>query len=138
MTFTPERTSKDAMLHHSPQEQIINNSLLEEGEKSYVFRQLRSVRSKLFYHSISTLCLLCNLLHPDARNPNYTLALAHAQSVFSSLTYSLFPSLFFCPWPFTTLYFSRKRFSQNSPEVQEVHFKAFSDLVKQEFHWNIF
>ena len=94
----------------------------------------------MFYHSIGTLRLLCNLLDLDAKNPNYTLevrACMYVQSIFSSLIYSLFPSLFFCPWAFTVLYFSRRGF-RKTPRVQEVHFKAFQVLVKQDFHWNIF
>ena len=31
--------------------------------------------------------------------------LGHTQSIFSSLIYSLFPSLFFCPWALRVLYF---------------------------------
>ena len=52
--------------------------------------------------------------------------LGHAQSIFSSLIYSLVPSLFFfCPWAFTVLYFLAGRGFRKIPEVQEVHFKSF-------------
>ena len=71
------------------------------------------------FHSISTLRLLCNLLDPHAKNPNYTFQVRACAVNFSSLIYSLFPSLFFC-----ALFLAGRGF-RKIPEVQEVHFKAF-------------
>ena len=71
------------------------------------------------------ICLLCNLLDPDAKTQITLSELAHAQSIFSSLIYSLFPSPFFCPWAFTLLFFLAERDFRKIPEVQEVYFKAF-------------
>ena len=50
------------------------------------------------------------------------------QSIFSSLIYSLFPSLFFCLWALilTALYLILAgRGFRKIPRVQEVHFEAF-------------
>ena len=73
------------------------------------------------------ICLLCNLLDPDAKLQITLSELAHAQSILSSLIYSLFPSPFFCPWAFTVLFFFflTERGFRKIPEVQEVYFKAF-------------
>ena len=119
---------------------------MEEGEKSCVFRQLRSVTSKsiiglsiidlwdskkpLFYffqtelatnyfiiQSVRLICLLCNLLDPDAKTQITLSELAHAQSSPKSF--------FFCPWAFTVLYFSRKRLLQN-PRSSRSAFQGIS------------
>ena len=51
--------------------------------------------------------------------------LGHTQSVFSSLIYSLFPSLFFLSLGNNSALFLAGRGFRKIPEVQEVHFKAF-------------
>ena len=64
VTCTPERTSKDATLHHSAT-RTNNKQLLEEGEKSkYVFRQLRA-NLLLVYAKGNSIKLVFD---PDAKN----------------------------------------------------------------------
>ena len=84
VTFTPGRTSKDATLHHSLQEQIINNYWRRERkvnmcfvsyEQIYYWSMPRAIRSSLF-----------SILMPKTK-------LRHAQSTFSSLIHPLFPAL---------------------------------------------
>ena len=84
VTFTPGRTKKDAMLHHSLQEQIINNYWRRERkvnmcfvsyEQIYYWSMPRAIRSSLF-----------SILMPKTK-------LRHAQSTFSALIHLLFPAL---------------------------------------------
>ena len=90
------------------------------------------------YHSISTLCLLCNLLDPHAKNPNYTFEVrACAVNFFLLDLFVFFKSFFLSLGIYSALFLAGRGF-RKIPEVQEVHFKVFQWLVKQEFHWNIF
>ena len=80
----------------------------------------------MFYHSIGTLCLLCNLIDPHAKNPNYTFEVSACAVSSFLLDLFAFQVLFSVPEHLQGFIFSRKRpFSQNPPKVQEVHFKAF-------------
>ena len=80
----------------------------------------------MFYHSISTLCLLCNLLDPYVKNPNYTFEVRVRAVNFSSLVLIFtFPKSFFLSLGFYSALFLAGRGFRKIPEVQEVHFKAF-------------
>ena len=57
--------------------------------------------------------------------------LGHAQSIFSSLIYSLFPSPFFCPWALQCFILAGKGYCK-TPEAQEVHFKAYQGACETE------
>ena len=79
----------------------------------------------MFYHSISTLCLLCNLLDPHAKNPNYTFEVRACAVNFFLLDLLAFPKSFFLSLGIYSALFLAGRGFRKIPEVQEVHFKAF-------------
>ena len=70
--------------------------------------------------------MLCNLLDPDAKNPNYTFEVRARAVNFSSLILIFtFPKSFFLSLGFYSALFLAGRGFRKIPEVQEVHFKAF-------------
>ena len=79
----------------------------------------------MFYHSIGTLCLLCNLLHPDAKNPNYTFKVSACAVNFFILDLFACPKSFFSAPGHLQCFISAGRGFRKTPQVQEVHFKAF-------------
>ena len=79
----------------------------------------------MFYHSISTLCLLCNLLDLHAKNPNYTFEVRACAVNFFLLDLFAFPKSFFLSLRINSALFLAGRGFRKIPEVQEVHFKVF-------------
>ena len=77
------------------------------------------------YHSIGTLCLLCNLIDPHAKNPNYTFEVRACAVNFFLLDLFAFPKSFFLSLGIYSALFLAGRGFRKIPEVQEVHFKAF-------------
>ena len=80
----------------------------------------------MFYHSIGKLCLLCNLVDPHAKNPNYTFKVYRKYAVnFFLLDLFAFAKSFFLSLGINSALFLAGRGFRKIPEVQEVHFKAF-------------
>ena len=80
----------------------------------------------MFYHSISTLCLLCNLLDPHAKNRNYTFEVrACAVNFFLLNLFACPKSFFFLSLGIYSALFLAGRGFRKITEVQEVHFKSF-------------
>ena len=73
--------------------------------------------------------MLCNLLDPDAKTQITLSELAHAQSIFSSLIYPLFPSPFYVPGHLQCFILAGRDY-RKTPEVQEVHSKAFQSACE--------
>ena len=79
----------------------------------------------MFYHSIGTLRLLCNLPDLDAKNPDYTLEVRACAVNFFLLDLFAFPKSFFLSLGIYSALFLAGRGFRKIPEVQEVYFKAF-------------
>ena len=86
----------------------------------------------MFYHSIGTLCLLCNLIDPHAKNPNYTFEVRACAVNFFLLDLFAFPKSFFLSLGFYSALFLAGKGYCKTPEAQEVHFKAFQGACETE------
>ena len=105
-----------------PRADVVND--LWDNKKPLFFFFSNRVHS-LFYHSIGKLCLLCNLLDPHTKNPNYTFKVRAYAVNFFLLDLFAFPKSFFLSLGINSALFLAGRGFRKIPEVQEVHFKAF-------------
>ena len=69
--------------------------------------------------------MLCNILDPHAKNPNYTFEVRTCTVNFFLLDLFAFPKSFFLSLGFNSDLFLAGRGFRKIPDVQEVHFKAF-------------
>ena len=69
--------------------------------------------------------MLCNLLDPHTKNPNYTFKVRAYAVNFFLLDLFAFPKSFFLSLGINSALFLAGRGFRKIPEVQEVHFKAF-------------
>ena len=118
-----------------PRADVVND--LETIRNHYFIFFQTEFTNCFIIQSVSFVCfVIYSILMPKTQT---TLSkLGHTQSIFSSLIHSLFPSLFFCPWALTVLYFQQEEVFAKSPQFKKCISRHFSRLVKQEFHWNIF